>query len=559
MQRIFLLLIPLCAAAQAPYDMILSGGRVVDGTGNSWFYGDVAIRGDRIARIAPPGVLRQAPAKGRLDIAGMVVAPGFIGIQSHSRQPFLGGDGRVISKVTQGITTEILGEGWTNAPANERTLAGEQQSGRHPTAGSEDFTGPRGFDRWLRAMERNGASANFGSFLGATTVRMYVKGMEQGAPSPAEIDTMQTLVRQAMEDGAFGVASALIYPPGEYATTAELIEMAKAMGPLGGVYITHMRSEADHLLEAIDEAVRIGRQGGVPVEIYHLKASGTRNWHKAGQAIARIEQARRSGLDISADMYAYIAGATGLTACLPPWTAAGGKLFDNLQDPGVRARIRAEILSDKTQWENMGMLAGPDGVLIVGVEKPENKMYVGKRLSEIARMMGKDWIDAAMDLVLAEGRRVETVYFMMSEDNVRLQLRQPWIKIGTDAGGFDPGNPKDLTHPRSYGNYPRILGKYVRDEKVLPLEDAIRKMSSAVARRLSIQDRGLLQEGLYADLVVFDPEAIADRATFEQPHQLSVGVQHVLVNGVAVVRDGKHTGAKPGRIVRGPGYQGDAK
>jgi len=541
------------ALAQPGYDVILSGGRIIDGTGNPWFHGDLAIRGDRIVRIAPAGLLRDASARERIDARGLVVAPGFIDIQSHSRQAFLDGDGRVLSKITQGITTEILGEGATNAPSNERTAGAERSPGSPPPV--VRFAGPRGFDEWLRAMERHGTSPNFGSFVGATTIRMYVKGMEQGAPTDAEVGQMRELVLRAMEDGAFGIASALIYPPGEYATTRELIEMAKAMAPHGGVYITHMRSEADRLLEAIEEAIEIGRQGGVPVEIYHLKAGGRRNWPKAAEAIARIDAARAGGLDIGADMYSYIAGGTGLSACLPPWASAGGKLYDNLADPEARARIREEILSGKAVWENLGELATPDGVLIVGVNAEKNKPYVGKRLSEVAKMMGKDWIDAAMDLILADRSRVGTIYFMMSEDNIKLQLRRPWIKFGTDAGGLDPEQARDLSHPRAYGNYPRILGKYVREEGVIPLEDAVRKMSSAVARRLSIQDRGLLQVGMFADVVVFDPATIADRATFDQPHQLSVGMRHVFVNGVAVLRDGKHTGAKPGRIVRGPGYR----
>ena len=547
-----LLALFLCStvSAQAPYDIILTGGRIVDGTGNPWFYGDVAIRGGHIARIAPAGVLRNAFAHERIDVSGLTVAPGFIDIQSQSRAAFLSGDGRVIGKVTQGVTTEIMGEGWTNAPSNEKTATIERDTGR--TAGAA-FQGPHGFDAWLRAMQAHGASANFGSFLGAATVRQYVKGMAQGAPNDAEIEEMQTLVRQAMEDGAFGVASALIYPPGSYATTKELGAMAKAMAPYGGVYITHMRSEGDQFLEAIDEALEIGRIGGVPVEIYHLKAGGRRNWPKVRQAIAKIDAARAAGVDVGADMYPYTAGATGLTAVLPPWTAADGKLFDNLADPKVRVRIRAEMRSDTTEWENMGQLAGPEGVLIVGIEKEENKRFLGQRLSEIAAMTKKDWMDAAMDLILSERRRVETVYFMMSEDNVKLQLRQPWIKIGTDAAGLDPENAKGMAHPRSYGTYPRILGKYVSEENVLSVEEAVRKMTSAVARRLSIPDRGLLHEGLWADVVVFDPRTIIDHATYEQPHQLSTGVRYVFVNGVAVVRDGKHTGALPGQIVRGPG------
>ncbi|MGA3203276.1 MAG: D-aminoacylase, partial [Bryobacteraceae bacterium] len=434
-----------CAAfAQAPYDAILTGGKIIDGTGNAWFYGDLAIRGDRIARIAPAGVLRNAPARERIDVSGLIVAPGFFDIQSHSRAAFLSEDGRVISKVTQGVTTEIMGEGWTNAPSNEKTRAGERDTGR---ATNDPFEGPHGFDAWLNAMKAHGTSANFGSFVGATTIRQYVKGMAQGALSADEVESMQTLVRQAMEDGAFGIASALIYPPGNFATTGELGAMAKAMAPYGGVYITHMRSEADQFLEGIDEAMEIGRTGGVPVEIYHLKAGGKRNWPKVREAIAKIDAARAAGVDVSADMYPYIAGGTGLTAVLPPWTAADGKLFDNLADPAARARIRAEIQSDKTNWENMGQLAGPEGILIVGIDKEENKKYVGKRLSEIAAMMNKDWMDAAMDLILSERKRVETIYFLMSEDNVKLQLRQPWIKIGTDSSGLDPEQAKDLAHP----------------------------------------------------------------------------------------------------------------
>jgi dihydroorotase/N-acyl-D-amino-acid deacylase len=546
MTRLLLaLFVATLACAQTSYDTILTGGRIVDGTGNPWFYGDLAIHGGRIARIAPPGVLRNAPAKERIDVTGLVVAPGFIDIQSQSKVALLTQDGRVIGKVTQGVTTEILGEGATNAPANDKTFAAQ---------GDQGFSGPHGFDAWLRAMKQHGTSVNFGSFVGAATIRAYVKGMAQGAPAAAEVEAMQTLVRQTMEDGSFGIASALIYPPGNYATTAELGAMAKAMAPYGGLYITHMRSEGDQFLEAIDEALEIGRIGGVPVEIYHLKAGGQRNWAKVPQAIAKINAARAAGVDVSADMYPYIAGSTGLTAVLPPWTAADGKLFDNLANPAVRAKIRAEIQSEKTDWENMGQLAGPDGILIVGIVQPENKKYVGKRLSEIAAMQHKDWMDAAMDLILSEHRRVETVYFMMSEDNVKLQLQQPWIKIGTDSPGLDPAHATGLIHPRAYGTYARILGKYVRDEHVLTLEDAVRKMTSAVARRLSIQDRGLLQESLYADIAVFDPAAVIDHATYEQPHQLSTGVRYVFVNGVAVVREGKHTGALPGQIVRGPGY-----
>ena len=522
------------------YDLLITNGRIIDGSGNAWFYGDLAIKGDRIARIAPPGLLKNA--KQIIDAQGLTVAPGFIDIQSHSRSAFLQGDGRVISKITQGITTEILGEGSTNAPANDKTTE------------VASFPGPRGFDQWLRAMERHQTSTNFGSFIGSGTLRAYGKGMAQGEASTAELASMQEAVRNAMEDGAFGIASALIYPPNNYSSTRELIETAKAMAPYGGVYITHMRSEADRLLEAIDETIQISRDAHVPAEIYHLKAIGPRNWTKMRQAIDRINEARRQGLDVSANMYPYTAGGTGLTACLPPWSQADGKLFSNLADPATRARIRAEMLRSDVDWENMCELSTPEGVLITALVNPQNQPYAGKRLTDIARLQNKHWADAAMDLILSEKRRVETIYFIASEENLKLQMAQPWIKFGTDAGGLDPANAKDLAHPRAYGNFTRIMGKYVRDEKVIPLEDAVRKASAAVARRLSIADRGELREGAYADIIIFNPGIIGDKATYEQPHQVSTGVRDVFVNGVAVLRDGVHTGAKPGRIVRGPGY-----
>jgi len=548
---------PVPAAPPRPYDVVIEGGRVMDGTGNAWFFGDVAVAGDRIARIAPPGALRSASARERIDARGKVVAPGFIDIQSHSRGDFLSGDGRVVSKVTQGITTEILGEGGTNAPVNETILRAEGILGSSRENDARRFQGEHGFDAWLRAMEEHGVSPNVGSFVGATTLRVYAKGYAMGAPTPAEVDSMKRAARLAMEDGAFGFASALIYPPGNFATTDELVEIARAVAPYGGVYITHMRSEADQFLEAIDEALEVGRRGGVPVEIYHLKAAGRRNWPKALQAIQKIDSARAAGLDVQANMYPYVAGGTGLTACFPPWASADGKLMENLADPGMRRRLRAEIENQTEEWENLCGLATPEGVLLLGLQKEENRRWAGKRLSEVAAALGKDWIETAFDLVLSEDQRIGTIYFLMSEENVALQLRQPWIKFGTDAGGYDPEQARELAHPRSYGTFPRILGKYVREETVVPLEDAVRKMSSAVATRLSIRDRGLLEEGFFADIVVFDPATIGDRATFEEPHQLSVGVEHVLVNGVAVVKDGRHTGAKPGRVVRGPGWSGD--
>lgn len=542
-------------------DAVIFGGRVVDGAGTPWFYGDIGILDGRIAAVTPAGGLDDVRAEVRVDAGGKVVSPGFIDILSHARAPLLVGDGRLIGKITQGITTEIMGESTTNAPANAHTYG---RQGIRPDSVPEelDFRGPRGFDRWLNAMLNNGVSPNIGSFVGGTTVRVYGKGMAGGPANEAELDSMRAVVRRAMEDGAFGVATALVYAPGSFASTDELVEVVAASAPYGGLYITHMRSEGDRLLEAIDEAIEIGLRAGVPVEIYHLKAAGLRNHHKAALAIAKIDDARARGMDVQANMYPYTAGGTGLGALLPPWASEGGGLMARLRDPETRRRIHDEVMYGGGDWENFGALATPQGVLVTSAsatgpdgEPSGAQRYVGMRLSEIAQEMGVDWVDAAIDLTLRTGNGASMVVYMMSEENVALQLRQPWIKFGTDASGFNPATSGGMTHPRAYGTYPRILGKYVRDEGVIPLEDAIRKMTSAVATRLSISDRGLLKPGMYADVVVFDPNVVADRATFERPHQLSVGVEDVFVNGVQVLRRGEHTDAKPGMIVRGPGYR----
>ncbi len=554
---------PAGPSAAARYDVIISGARVVDGTGNAWFLGDVGIRGDRIARVAPGAALAGALAPTRIDARGLVVAPGFIDIQGQSYDNLLLGDGRAHSKVTQGVTTEILGEGYTPAPSNAKVetlleffFSGEDSAaGRAAVAG---FRGPRGFGAWLEAMERHGIAVNVGSFLGASTVRVYAKGMAEGAASAAELDTMRAVVRRAMEDGAFGIGTALIYPPGSFASTAELIELAEAAAPYHGIYITHMRSEADHLLEGIDEAFTIGRAGGVPVEIYHLKAAGKRNWAKAALAIAKIDSARAAGQDVGADMYPYEAGGTALAACLPPWASADDKLMEHLKDSSTRARIRVEIVADRSgDWENLCQLATPEGVRVGGFEVPEHTEWEGKSLAEIAAIRRQDWVDALMDLTVEEEARLGALYFLASEENLALQIRQPWMKIGTDGGASDADSvPDSETHPRAYGTYTRILGRYVREQRLLPLEEAVRKMTSAVAARLSLWDRGLLREGMHADLVVFDPATVADRATYDRSHQVSTGIRDVFVNGVAVLRNGEPTGAKPGRAVRGPGWIG---
>jgi dihydroorotase/N-acyl-D-amino-acid deacylase len=549
---LFLTNSPLLAQNQAPYDLVILHGRIVDGTGAAWFKGDLAIRGDRIVRLVPAGLLDQAEARLKLEAKGLIVAPGLVDIQAHSREALLTGDARVISKITQGITTEILGEGWTNAPINDQTETASQD----PESLRAEFKKVDGFRRWLKAMEDRKIAVNVGSFVGATNARSYAMGARQGTPTAAELDTMRSVVRRAMEDGAFGLASALIYPPAAFASTAELVELAKVIRPYGGTYISHIRSEGDHFLEALDEAIQIGREAQVPVEVYHLKAMGRRNWPKIPIAIRRIDSARAAGIDVQANMYPYIATGTGWTACVPPWASADGKLFANLRDPSVRARIRAEMVAPRTSWENNCALSGADGMLIVATEKPENQRFAGKRLSEVARSTGKAWPDALLDLILSEGKVGSAVYFMMSEPNVELQMKQPWIKFGTDAEGLNPETARDLTHPRAYGSFPRILGHYVRDRRVIPLEDAIRKLTSAVTTRLSIADRGVLREGLLADIAIFDPATVADRATFERPHQLSVGMVHVLVNGIPVIQSGKLTGAMPGRAVRGAGARG---
>ncbi len=552
---------PQSSAPDAPYDLVIANGRIIDGTGNPWFMGDVGIRRDRIAMITPAGLLARANAVRRIDAAGKVVAPGIIDIQGQSVIPLTTGDGRIPGKVSQGVTTEILGEGSTPAPVNGVIAAAMNAQRRTKedsafAAVATGFTGARGFGQWLAAMEAHGMSVNVGSFLGASTVRTYAKGFAEGAATAAELDTMRAVTRNAMQDGAFGVASALIYPPGNFAGTDELVEIAKAMSPLGGVYITHMRSEADGYLEAIDEALRIGREGGVPVEIYHLKAGGVRNWPKAPLAVAKIDSARRAGQDVAANMYPYVAGGTSLSACTPPWATEGDKLLARLRDPATRAKIVAEMKAPRTSWENLCALATPAGVMTVGFEAPALKQFEGKRIAEIAVAMKLDWANTIVELLLATDARVGMLVFMMSEPNVEMQMRQPWMKFGTDADGWDPDSAKGMTHPRAYGTYPRILGHYVRERQVLTLEDAVRRMTSAVAARLSIRDRGVLQQGMLADVMIFDPATVIDRATFTQPHQYSTGVETVLVNGVIVWENGRHTGAKPGRVVRGPDWTG---
>jgi N-acyl-D-amino-acid deacylase len=538
------------------YDVVITNGRIVDGTGNAWFYGDVGIVRDRIAFVGHAGALSRYAAKRRIDAKGLVVAPGVIDIQAHSEEALLYGDSRVVSMITQGITTMIMGEGDTPGQLSATMFADYLKGTDTSLAGVlRGFVGPPGFGAWLDYMGKRGASVNIGSFIGAGGVRQYAKNMAEGAPTAAELDTMRTVVRVAMKDGAFGVASALIYPPGNYASTEELIEQMRVAAPYGGIYITHMRSEGDRLVEAVDEALRIGKEGGVPVEIYHLKAAGVKNWPKMRGVIAKIDSARAAGQDVTVDQYPYTAGSNNLSSCIPPWAHAEGKLLDRLRDPATRVRIKADMVNENASFESLCLGATPQGVEVIGFTVDSLKKYDGKRLPEIAAAWQKDWPDALMDLTLLERNRLGQVIFVASDSNIAIQVKLPYMKFGTDAGGYDPDSSRGATHPRAYGTYPRILGRFVREWKWLTLEDAVRKMTGATAARLSITDRGLLRQGMLADIMIFDPNTVIDRATYEQPHQLSVGMVHVLVNGTAVVSDGKVTGAKPGRIVRGPGYR----
>ncbi|MER3444824.1 MAG: dihydroorotase [Meiothermus sp.] len=534
------------------YDQIIRKARVVDGCGNPWFYGDVAIAGETIAAVAPAGQLSAREAGEVLEADGRVLAPGFIDILSHSIQPLMR-DGRCLSKVTQGVTTEIMGEAWTPAPQGGQ-IAPRKLSPYVPEVWNERMKTWRRFGDWLEAMARHGVSPNVGSFLGGGTLREYACGMRMGKASRDELETMRRVVREAMEDGAFGVSYALIYPPDDYADTDEIVEVCREVAEHGGLYITHLRSESDRLLEALEEALEIGRRANLPVQIYHLKASREDNWPKMAQTIARINQARKAGQDVTADVYPYTASGTGLTAMLPNWVAEGGGLYEKLRDPTVRARIRAELEGPNPDVDTRSRA---EHVMPVGFQKPENQVYVGRRLSEIAAMRGQEPLEAVFDLLVSEGQRISTIYFSMSEDNLRLELSQPWAMVSTDAGGFDPEWARGYgpVHPRGYGSYPRVLRRYVREEGLLSLEKAVRKMTSLPANRLSLFDRGRIAPGCKADLVLFDPDAISDRATFEDPHRLSVGVHEVWVNGVRVLEDGQHTGATPGQVVRGPGWK----
>jgi N-acyl-D-amino-acid deacylase len=544
---------PRSAQRIAVYDVVIRGGTLYDGSGRPGRVRDLAISGDSIAAV---GSLADARGRTEIDARGLAVAPGFINMLSWATESLIE-DGRGLSDIKQGVTLEIFGEGESMGPLNPemKRLAREAQGDI-----KYDITWTT-LNEYLEHLARRGISPNVASFIGATTVRIHELGYADRAPTPAELARMQALVRQAMEEGAFGVGSSLIYAPAFYAKTDELIALAEAAAPYGGMYISHMRSEGNRLLEAVDELLRISRHAGVPAEIYHLKAAGQGNWHKMERVIAKVDSARRVGAKITADMYTYTAGATGLDAAMPPWVQEGGyrAWAERLKGPATRARVIREMRTPTDAWENLLLAAGsPDRVILVGFKADSLKYLTGKTLAEVARMRNTTPEAAAIDLVIADGSRVGTVYFLMSEENVRRQLALPWVAIDSDAeapapeGVFLKSNP----HPRAYGTFARFLGKYVRDERIVPLEQAIRRITAFPAENLKLHRRGMVRPGYYADVVVFDPARIQDHATFEKPHQLATGVVHVFVNGTQVLKDGEHTGAKPGRVVRGPGYRG---
>jgi len=532
------------------YDVLIRNGTVYDGTGAPGVSADVGIRGDRIAAV---GDLSAAEAPLDIDATGLAVAPGFVNMLSWATDSLLV-DGRSQSDIRQGVTTEIFGEGESMGPFTaemKRRRLAQQGDIRY------DITWTT-LAEYLEELERRGVAPNVASFVGATTIREHVIGLDDRAPTPEELDRMRALVRQEMEAGALGIGSSLIYAPAFYASTEELVELCKVAAEYHGKYISHMRSEGNRLVEAVDELLRIAREADIPAEIYHLKAAGQANWDKLDEVVAKVEAARAQGLAITADMYTYTAGATGLDAAMPPWVLDGGydALFERLRDPATRRRIAKAIVTPTTEWENLYLAAGsPDRVLLTEFKSEALKPLTGKTLAEVAAMRHQPPEEVIMDLVLEDQTRVGTVYFMMSEDNVKKQIRLPWVSFGSDAGSLAPVPPFSLsnTHPRAYGNVARLLGKYVREEQVIPLAEAIHRLSGLPAANLELDHRGLLAPGMFADVVAFDPAAIADRATYEAPHQYAVGMRHVLVNGVQVLRDGEHTGATPGRAIWGPG------
>ncbi len=547
----FLMILAVNTAHAADYDVLIRNGTVYDGSGAPGYAADVAIRGDRVVAI---GQFAESSADLDIDADGLAVAPGFFNMMSHAHLSLIS-DGRAKSDVLQGVTFEVLSE-ISLSPLTKRTA--QYWSGLFPEEGVELSWTRLG--EFLEVVETGGVAPNFGTFVSAATVRMNIIGMDDVDPTPEQLEAMKTQVGEAMQDGAFGLTTALIYAPATYAETPELIELAKVAASYGGIFTAHIRSEANQFIEALDEILLIGREAKLPVKIHHLKAGGQPNWYKMDTAIDKIEVLRKEGIPVTADMYTYIAGATGLDASMPTWVQAGGydKWTERLQDPEIRARVKAEMATNAQDWENLGYFAGPDGMMFIDFKNEKLRKYTGKTLAEVAADREQDPLDTIIDLVIEDGSRVETVYFLMSEDNIRKQIRQPWVMFGSDAAApaAEGKALESSVHPRTYGNVARLLAKYVRDEKVIPLEEAIRRLTLLPAQTLNIRERGRLVPGYFADITIFDPDTIQDHATFDDPHQYATGVAYVLVNGVPVVRNGKHTGATPGRAIHGPGWIG---
>ena len=534
----------------ADFDVIIKNGAVYDGSGGEAQHVDLAIRGDRIAGV---GDYKNAKAKTVIDARGLAVAPGFINMLSWSTESLIQ-DGRSQSEIREGVTTEIMGEGESMGPLNEelkKRMLREQSDIKFDIKWNT-------LAEYLQYLEKRGISCNVASFIGAATIRENVIGFEDKVPTAEQLDQMRELVRKEMEAGALGIGTALIYPPAFYSKTDELIELCKVAAKYKGKYISHMRSEGNQLLEAFDELLRISREAGIPAEVYHIKAAGEKNWGKIDKLLSQIEAAQKEGLNVRANMYTYTAAGTGLDACLPPWTEEGGypALFKGLRDPATREKIAAEVKIDSDKWENLYIGAGsPDNILLVAFKSEKLKPLTGKTLATVAKMRGKDPITTIMDLIAEDESRIGTIYLVMSEENVKKEIAKPWISFCSDEASQAPEGVflKSNPHPRAYGSFVRVLGKYVRDEKVITLSEAIRRLSAFPATNLGLDHRGMLKEGMFADVVAFDPATITDHATFEKPHQYATGVKHVFVNGVQVIKDGEHTGAKPGRALWGPG------
>jgi N-acyl-D-amino-acid deacylase len=542
------------------YDVLISGGMVYDGTGEAPYVGDVGVIGDRVAAV---GDLSGARAADTIAASGLAVSPGFVNMLSWATESLII-DGRSQGDIRQGVTLEVFGEGASMGPLSEEMKAdflddfvayvGSEEVAAELLGGRLEVPWTT-LSEYLAFLEAKGVAPNVASFLGATTVRVHEIGYADRPPAQDELGRMLELVHAAMREGAMGIGSSLIYAPAFYAERDELIALSTVAGEF-----SHMRSEGNQLLEAVDELITISREAGLPAEIYHLKAGGQENWPKMDRVIEKVEAARAEGLRITADMYTYPAASTGLDAAMPPWVQEGGydAWAERLGDPAVRARVAAEMVADQNEWENVMRAAGPEGTLLVGFRNAELRHYIGRTLADVSAERGTSAQETAMDLVVEDGSRVQVVYFLMSEENIEKQIAQPWVAFDSDAGSMatEPPFTDQSTHPRAYGNFARLLGRYVRERGVIPLEEAIRRLTSLSTTNLGIRDRGLLAQGYYADVVVFDPVTITDHATFEEPHQYSTGVVHVLVNGTPVLTDGEHTGAMPGRVVRGPGWSG---